>query len=302
MRHACCLLLALTTGLAVTACDGGTAAVDAATADAATLPMSRLGGACFVDSQCPGVGATCRPAATSGYPGGQCTAPCIDRTECDDGAVYNACVTLPGASATTCESFCRNGHDCSRPGYTCAAEGYCFPVCSTNEECGAGADCDPYTGRCVATGTVPTTGALTGEACASDAACRSGTCRQAQEGAYITGFVGGYCQSNCRLPSGYNTSTFFDGTTLPAGTCPGTGVVCFPTATYAEGDLGVCLAECHADSDCRTGYQCVNNFTGTPLANGVCRPMNCATGGTCPAGTTCHQYVTSSGNTAGLCG
>lgn len=307
-RHAFRLVsahLLLLAGLA--ACGSTPVVPNDAALDSAILPMSRLLGACYADWQCPGPGAFCR-AAESGYPGGICTLACTDRTDCDDGAVYNSCLTLTGETNASCQWFCRNGTDCSRPGYTCEviqgsspAAGFCIPVCATDAECGGTAQCDTYTGRCVAAGMVGTSGGLTGEACGSNAACRSGVCRQASEGTNFTGFVNGYCQSLCRIPTGYNTSDFFTGDTLPTGTCPG-DAICIPAGNYGTGDLGVCLDACDGNADCRSGYECLKTFGTHTFNNGYCSPIDCNAGGaTCPMGT-CHLFQDSAGNVYGRCG
>jgi hypothetical protein len=295
---------------ALAGCDSPVVApVDAAVSDAYQLPMSRLLGPCVEDWQCPGAGAFCR-SAEEGFPGGQCTSACTDRTECDDGAVYNECLLLTGATAMACEAYCRNGSDC-RTGYTCqvlgtdaagATRGVCLPVCATDAECGGTSQCDPYTGRCVAMGGVHTTGAVTGEACTSDAACRSGNCRLPVENASYTGYLGGYCQSLCRIPQGYNTNNFFDGPALPQGTCTG-DAVCLPGGNQqGAGDLGVCLASCTSSADCRPGYTCNQTIQSHTFTNGYCAPVNCmAAGMTCPTGT-CHAAQDSQGNVYGICG
>jgi len=278
--------------------------------DAASPPMSRLLGSCVADGQCPGNGAFCR-TAQQGYPLGMCTVPCTDRTACDDGAIYNTCATLRGETMMTCIPYCRNAADC-RPGYTCQVtsaqgapqmEGYCIPVCASDAECGGTSQCDPYTGRCVAQGMVGTTGALTGEMCNSNADCRSGQCRLSEENGNYTGYVHGYCESLCRIPSGYNTSNFFSGDTLPQGSCAG-NAVCIPGGNE-EGvnDLGVCLASCMSASDCRPGYTCSQNPSGNhTFSNGFCVPMDCMRQGACPTGFTCHAAQDAQGNAYGICG
>lgn len=274
--------------------------------------MSRILGACVSDAQCPGNGAICR-TAEQGYPMGLCTLACTDRTVCDDGAVYNRCVMLRADSMMTCVGYCRNATDC-RSGYTCqvtsaagapVTEGVCIPVCGTDAECGGTAQCDPYTGRCVAHGMVGTAGAVTGEACTAASACRSGNCRLPMENGGYSGYVGGYCESLCRIPGGYNTSNFFAGDTLPQGTCAG-NAVCLPGGNeQGMNDLGVCLAACTGPSDCRPGYACnqtiplqVGSHTFT---NGYCLPIDCLRAA-CPTGSACHMGQDARGNPIGRCG
>lgn len=283
--------------------------VDAAQPDS-YLPMGHLLGSCFASSQCPGVGAVCR-TADMGYPNGQCTNPCTDRTDCDDGLQYNECLMPTGTTTASCEAYCRNGSDC-RDGYTCqvlstdasgATRGVCIPACATDAECGGTSQCNVYTGRCVPHGMVPTTGGDTGEACTGNAACRSANCRLPVENGNYTGYVGGYCESICRIPSGYNTSNFFSADTLPQGTCSG-NAVCVPGGNeQGAGDLGVCLHSCSGASDCRAGYSCTQTVSSHTFTNGFCVPTNCLLAGhACPSGTTCHMGADSAGNPVGICG
>ncbi|MDW8361112.1 MAG: hypothetical protein RMK74_01825 [Myxococcales bacterium] len=248
----------------------------------AGLPPSTIFGPCLDDSQCPGEGAFCRKPQ-DGYPQGQCTVPCAapDRTPCDDGITYHHCLRRP--EGDFCEYRCLNGLDCGRRGYTCAGvdevaagSGFCIGVCASDDECGGGAQCNVWSGRCMAAGTVPTEGGRHGEPCRGDADCLSQLC--IEQRAMAPRWLGGYCVGPCILPAGYNTNTLFAGERLPRATCP-EGNVCFVNGTFAEGDLGVCLRECAVDEDCRSsdGYVCVRSFRlpgGTArYENGVCVPI-----------------------------
>ena len=284
--------------LSLLACGPAPTAVDAATEpdagpriDASRPPPSRIFGACSEDSQCPGADAFCR-TPQQGYPGGYCSVACTDRTPCDDGAVYNHCLTLAGATRSTCEARCRNGADC-RDTYSCAIfgttmEGVCIPVCATDADCGAGARCNQHSGRCGTT--VPTTGGDTGDACTGATDCLSGSCRLEVANGAATGFIHGYCDGPCRLPPGFNTSDFWPEDFLPASNCPG-AAVCIPAGQYGEGDLGSCFHECMSGADCRPGYGCQQNPTRTHLfTNGYCVPSAC-TATSCPAGYACDANM-----------
>lgn len=292
-------------------CDTSVAPVDAAPpGDAFQAPMSRFLGACISDAQCPGNTSFCR-TAEQGFPRGQCTNPCTDRTDCDDGSAYNECLAMTGSTTMACEAYCRNGSDC-RDGYTCqnlstdasgATRGICIPACANDAECGGASQCNAYTGRCVPHGTVPTTGGDTGDGCAADSACRSSNCRLSQESGSYTGYVGGYCESICRIPSGYNTNDFFSGGALPQGTCASASAVCLPGGNQqGANDLGVCLHGCSGNSDCRAGYSCTQTVSGHTFTNGFCVPIDCLTGGACPSGSTCHMGTNSAGTAVGICG
>lgn len=308
-RHVAALSLALVS-LAACGDDDTPLPPDAGPADLGQPdlgpPPSTLFGPCVVDSQCPGVGAVCRRAST-GYTGGTCTVPCVDRTQCDDGITYHHCLREVDATESFCEQKCLNGIDCGRTNYTCEGEfppagGRCIGLCTTDEECGEGAECNVLSSRCVEPGTVPTTGSSYGESCTENADCRTGIClEQASAAGAPTGNNGGYCIAYCVLPPGYNGNDLYAGDTLPTGTCTG-DAVCFPAInTQADGDLGACFDGCVADSDCRAdeGYFCFRTF---PLAsgdtktfmNGICYPViDCDTAG-CPTGYTCTVVGTRS--------
>lgn len=292
-------------------CDSDPVPVDAGPGDAAPpLEMSELFGPCEADSQCPGEGAVCR-GAVEGYPGGYCTVPCTDRTPCDARGVYHHCATREGEDQAYCERRCLNGIDCGRNAYTCAGElppsgGFCIGVCTSDEDCGGDSVCDPYTASC--SESVGETGAITGEPCADDDGCRSGQCiPEENEAGQPSGWVGGYCVSNCILPTGYNTNDFFAGDAFPNGGCPG-DAVCIPAdfSQTAVGDLGRCYDQCLLDTDCREGFRCLQEINlqsgGVRMfSNGLCLPWDCQANG-CPSGYTCQMVTTADGATRSVCG
>lgn len=298
---------------------GGTPDATAdATADAtpdaapdAELMMSELFGQCEDDSQCPGPMGVCR-TRTDGWPGGFCTRRCPggDRGPCEYFGAYHSCLDIEQDGEFQCEANCLNSLDC-RPGYVCADQaavnrtfgrdpaGRCVPICVTDDECGAGALCNRYTGRCYADSEPAPSGAGNGEACVGgESACRSGMCfgpvgRLTSGGTYPTGWVDGYCFSPCALPEGYNNDTFWSDGPLPQGACP-SGDVCFPAAgSLLGGELGYCMAECTSDADCRAedGYFCRKSFTmgGASPPNGVCWYVTDCNSSGCPAGLECVE-------------
>ena len=281
MRRFSLHLLFLLSALALLAgCDGGggdTPDAAMSTPDAGPVRApSTLFGPCEVDAQCPGEGAVCRTAAESGLPGGSCTVPCEDRTPCDAFGVYHHCVRRPGASQSYCERRCLNGIDCGREAYTCqpppegAPEGgICFGVCSSDEHCGSGTVCDVASGRCETS--LPTSGGVTGDTCASPTDCRSGFCISE-----ANGWPGGQCTGPCILPPGYNSTRFFTGDALPQGECPADQICLAVLGGLARGDYGACMIACTSPADCRTGYTCRNQFEGgagvSTYSNGVCWP------------------------------
>lgn len=293
------------------ACDGGDPADGGIPLEDAGPPLepSELFGPCVEDWQCPGEGAICRTAA-DGYPSGFCTVPCEDRTPCDARGVYHHCLLREGEEQSYCERRCLNGIDCGRDAYSCTGElppsgGLCIAVCSTDAQCGDGFACNTYTGQCVE-GDVPTTGAVTGEACGSPDDCRSGQCvTEVNDAGVPTGWVGGYCAGNCILPSGFNNNDFFAGDALPQGTCPG-DAVCLPAGDgQARGDLGRCYDQCAADGDCRPGYTCLTEIglasgAVSVYTNGLCVPDDCGAAG-CPSGYTCVSVTGSDGRPRNVC-
>ncbi|MCC6874457.1 MAG: hypothetical protein IT378_09160 [Sandaracinaceae bacterium] len=305
-------VLALAALLALGACDSGPPTPDSSVpmVDGGLAPSS-LFGPCVEDWQCPGEGAICRGAA-DGWLGGFCTVPCVDRTPCDQDGIYHHCVRREGEAQSYCERRCLNGLDCRRDNYTCEGEGdyqpsggACFPVCSSDDQCGAGTICDPHTGLCTSDA-LPTTGGVSGDPCDAPSDCRSGACIPETNATGVpTGWIHGYCVGNCVLPRGYNSNTYFDGDALPAATCPG-DAVCLPAgSTQSRGDLGTCYDQCTSNGDCREGYGCLQQFGlqsgGTAsFSNGLCVPANCQSSG-CPTGYECVTVTGLNGQPRAVC-
>lgn len=265
-----------------------------------------LYGPCDSDAECRDE-MTCRRAADTGYPGGQCNREC---TRDDDCVLFSAggvkpvdgfCQAADAAGHRYCGRVCTNGIDCERDGYTCVginqgrinAVNICVPVC-TATSCTDGTECNHQTGRCRAADAPPLTGRTLGQSCVTNTdpamtpatVCQSGLCnpqivRDSAGNPVQTGDNGGYCISRCILPSGYNSSTLWNEPELPQSNCAAGGV-CFPARYYAEGDLGICLPGCNSDSDCRVseGYGCRRTFRVSAtrtrtFTRGYCAPIDC---------------------------
>ena len=292
-------------------------AVDANIPDVYVRGASTLYGPCEIDAQCPGEGAVCR-RAQDGYPMGYCTVPCTDRQPCEDefGAQNHLCAQLPGQTERFCEIGCVNGLDCRDDSYSCfgadasadpVVRGLCLPVCRNDAQCGAGTVCVRETGRCAPAGTVAE-GAAIGEPCNANEMCASGFCipQVGRTSGTPTGYTQGYCVSNCVLPAGFNTNTFYAGESLPIeGECPADNI-CMPiNGSVARRDVGLCLDSCYEDGDCRDEHYFCDRSWGfgsrqTTFENGVCQARNCRMT-PCPAGNRCVDVRLSNGTTSPRC-
>ncbi len=265
-----------------------------------------LYGPCDSDSECRDE-MTCRRAADTGYPGGQCNRECTRDDDCvlfsSGGAkpVDGFCQAADAAGHRYCGRVCANGIDCERDGYTCfginqgtiRAVNICIPVC-TETSCIDGTVCNHETGRCRPADAPPLTGRTLGQSCVATSdttmtpatVCQSGLCnpqivRDSAGNPVQTGDNGGNCIGRCILPQGYNSSNLWTDPELPQSNCP-EGGVCFLYRTYAEGDMGLCQPGCTQDSDCRVseGYGCRRTFRVSAtrtrtFTRGYCAPIDC---------------------------
>nr|MBK7065824.1 hypothetical protein [Deltaproteobacteria bacterium] len=311
--------------------DAGTdaPAVDAPAVDVpvdAGRPMrspQAIFGACDSAAECRD-GMTCRRAADTGLPGGQCNRECTRDDECvlflsGGKPIDGFCQAADREGHRYCARVCANGIDCERDGYTCQginagtinAVNICIPVC-TATSCIDGTVCDHESGRCRPADAPAPTGRTLGQSCVANAdpamtpatVCQSGLCnpqvtRDSTGAPFQTGNNGGFCVSRCILPQGYNSSNIWTDMELPRSNCPANGI-CFISRTFAEGDLGTCVQSCTEDSDCRVseGYACRKTFRVTAtrtrtFTNGFCEPFDCAATGAraCPTGYTCRRSM-----------
>jgi hypothetical protein len=213
--------------------------------------LQPIGGPCAADLDCQSNFCGDEPGFAN--PQGSCIDFC-DINPCAAGA---RCTTISlSPLLQLCYPGCTQQSDC-RPGYSCfdglsTAGAVCSPDCTANSQCAGGA-CNVYTGYC---GT--DLGLLRdGAACTLDGDCESGNCIEEGTPGISPSFPGGYCSSLC------NTS---------ANTCP-TGETCSSIFAPVAHQLGLCLADCTASTECRQaeGYTCqANPFP--PVAGTVCAP------------------------------
>jgi hypothetical protein len=83
-----------------------------------------------------------------------------------------------------------------------------------------------------------------------------------------------------------------------------TGLSCFvydgETTDCACAGLGDVGASCTQNSGCRTGLSCVVQ-TGSATGTGACRPVCSLASPSCPSGTTCHAFNSSTRVLYGFC-
>jgi hypothetical protein len=242
-----------------------------------SLP-GRVGSACVEDRDCsqaeplpltcitsqsesfPGVTPTGSTEQPLGGPaGGYCSRTCGGAGECGVGAL---CVDHSGAGAfcyaacslTEATAQCVGGgpQACASVGN---ADGACYPMCHSHEQCGPGRFCDAASGLCVAE--VQDVGGGIGAPCTLDSQamdCRSGRCL------YDLATGNGICTALCRSGE------------INCGAAAGEaarGSVCL-SDDPSPGAVGSCVPLCDSDADCeRSDYAC---RVGSPVAGrrGVC--------------------------------
>lgn len=211
----------------------------------------------------------------AGLPGTVCrantdcaTGNCLLFTGFRDGLCARASLATPcpaGTSALSgtagetlaCVRACSRERDADCPGsWRCNAVSVCGNVaCRSSADCTAGFVCDGASNRCLAS-PLPGTGEV-GAPCASDNACRGGTCFTPTTGGTAQ-WRDGYCTTGCTALAG-------GGDTCPAGSY---------CSTRNVGVQGFCVKLCDAAPGgsrfgaCRAGYSC-QPFNGDPRT-GLC--------------------------------
>ncbi len=303
---------------------------DAAADTPPARPASDIYGPCRSTMECA-AGLTCRTEAESGLSGGECNRTCMTDDDCvlqpSDGSapVDGWCQPSVNGGPRLCARVCTNGIDCERSGYSCRTFNSgqlnqvraCVGIC-TAESCVDGNVCDLDANRCRPRN-APATGRTLGQSClpstragvmAPEAMrCRSDLCNpdwspDSRGNRFYTGWNGGYCQSRCILPAGYNSSNFWGEMMLPQANCPQGGLCLAFSGSLARGDIGVCLKSCNSNADCRAseGYFCqktvqLSASNTRRYSNGYCIPVNCANTATpCPTGLTCRMNANGTGS------
>jgi hypothetical protein len=221
---------------------------------------------CLHDACCPNslvCGTTCLAAACDGSKCLACNAA--------SGTCQSSCSTTQTClKGTCCDNALVCGSTCCGSNQVCS-NGLCCPAGQTN--CG---------GKCVDTQTDPKNCGTCGTTCSSaeEEVCISGQCHCRASDGSIGAFINGVCFHTCtsdatcpgtgcycrhRHPSGQTIAqeVCLTDTGVPLcsgipGTCP-SGQLCLASPEF--GTLN-CYTVCNADTDCPSGYACVENQDG----------------------------------------
>lgn len=228
------------------------------TMTAPPAPLGGIGDHCTSDADCSAAsGLRCILSSSDaefrggGPEGGYCSVPCRGSDECFaiDGA--SACGLIDQATGSGfCIALCTLGagdDKCGERAQACYPTtdpelGACFPLCRSDEGCGAGRFCDPGEfGLCV---DAPPPGGGIGAPCTAPnaaAACASDICLIFPGPGGQTGF----CSANCTVGSLAGCG-FAPGSTAPRE------AACLQAQSPggAEGDLGYCFELCDVAADC----------------------------------------------------
>jgi hypothetical protein len=236
-----------------------------------------VGAKCESDADCLG-GGTCMTAAGTlwagqgGPAGGYCTYQCQSDTDCTTHDKDSACEPAGPNGASYCIRTCLSKDPepgeakcLNRPDLVCQSaaaagqefvtanreQGYCLPLCGSDEECPTGRVCHRQGGVCT---TFPAPGSPTGSACTLSTNCDGEECENRDSGGV------GTCTANCVVGALSGCGYAADAPLRKAG--------CLSVQVAADefsegvGDLGFCRELCDVDSDC------------TQAAHGfVCRPI-----------------------------
>ena len=196
-----------------------------------------IGSSCSNSAQCNGDDAVCLQTFFGGY----CTQlNCTSDSDCVDS---NPCVALNPEGATDEEK-----------------QFACMDSCSADSDCRFGYSCQEYEGSTIcleSDGADATTrnpdGADDGEPCLSNINCKGGTCIREAENA----------SGDVSYPEGYCTTRDCDS----ADDCNGDNTLCISRERSTA-----CRVTCGSDSDCRTGYSCVENALGESYCDSTLDP------------------------------
>jgi len=215
-----------------------------------------------------------------GLDGGVASDAGESQLECDPYVPAATC-----GATKTCGLLCSDGQPAVGMCYTAGA-GKAGDACASNNDCAAGSQCFTF----------------------SAVGCSVRTCLR-------------FCDHNdaaCGEPNAFCNVPIHCGTTSPdfavcsrpcdptgSGTVGcATGLSCFvydgETTDCACAGLGDVGASCTQNSGCRTGLSCVVQ-TGSATSSGACRPVCSLASPSCPSGTTCHAFNSSTRSLYGYC-
>ena len=222
--------------------------------DAAIL----VGAPCTNGSRDCGPGGQCIPydSLADQWRAGYCTASCGANPCPANASCYDLDV---GGKGRFCMKDCRPGFGDCRGGYACEplsnGKGRCRPACDTDSDCVPGATCRSCDGLCVSLGKA---GGNVGDPCATDGDCPTGGfCRK--------DFPGGLCTLSCATR---------------CTACP-QGSVCLNSGPTGE---KLCFKGCSAPADCRSGFGCFQDRSGSGCKAGCTSESDCPVGLACLSG------------------
>lgn len=221
-----------------------------------------------------------------GPPGGFCTAPCEDRCEgggvctstlegnfcfpaCDFGDDPKKCgerenyvcspVLTPGKTSCTSDAACAEGSLCiledeSDPdsGLCSLVQGFCSPLCQSDDDCSEGRYCHPSSGECQSD---KPQGAEFGASCELGSADCRGQCIA------ISSSVS-ECEERCRIgaTSGCGADDLSQ-SDLPLACAYFAYSLADAGIEQGSGDLGICAKLCSCNADCPGAQLCLPSKT-----------------------------------------
>jgi hypothetical protein len=286
---------AIGTGGAGLARDGG-ADVTRGTGGAGggSILAATLGKACTTDFDCT-IGLVCLTANHTDFFGlggpahGYCSTSCAtagdqkcadiggvcaDVSNAGDGSLYACLQSCVLGSAPDSKCHARADVACTpTTNDQASTEGECTPTCSSNSECPAGTNCN--FGVCIALNAMIPATDPTGTHCTPAPAGQADSCGGSAICLTLTvaGVPKNVCSRACVL--GSSSACDFVDATMSLGTTPHAICLGTLTANPSAGDIGFCIQQCDAVSNCLdqvdTGAIC--DMTDPTIPHGACSWM-----------------------------